>query len=174
MREENRLCRSWLTSCSLKRQHYTVTLFGQRPSERILSGFHPELGSFSSTLCFLIISGSHDWGVEEGVTEEALYMGVDPEGEEVGSQLETEVQRLSSCKKGAGLCLEVVCTWEGWWRTGEEWTVEGGAWKLAKGANGRCGCPLTDDAGNCGAKCRQAWRDCCRLDSEEQGRICFG
>lgn len=98
-------------------------------------------------------------------------MGVEPEVEVAGSRLETGV---GSCWPGAGLCSEVACTWEGWWRTAEEWTEEGGALKLAKGANGRGGCHLTGGAGNCGAKCRQAWRDGCRWDSEEQGRICFG
>lgn len=108
------------------------------------------------------------------MTEAALYMEEDPEVEAAGSQLEMVVQRPSTCWKEAGLCSEVVCTWEGRWRTEEEWTAEGGALMLAKGAKGRCGCPLMDGAGNSGAKCRQAWRDGCRWDSEEQGRICCG
>lgn len=36
--------------------------------------------------------------------EEALYMGVGPEVEAGGSQLETGVWTLGSCWLGAGLC----------------------------------------------------------------------
>lgn len=97
-------------------------------------------------------------------------MGVDPGVEAAGIQWETGVQRLGSRR----LRLVVVCRWEGWWRTGEEWTEEGGALKSEKGANGRGGCRLTDGAGNCGAKCRRAWKGGCRWDSEEESRICFG
>lgn len=108
----------------------------QRLSERVFSGFHPEFGCNSSTFWFLvIISGSHDWGVEEGVTEEVLYREVDPEVEAEESQLEKVVQRRGSCRPAAGLCLEVVCTWEGWRRTEEEWTEEGGELKLERGAD---------------------------------------
>lgn len=105
----------------LNHQCYEVTfslclnIIKQRHSVKVFSGFHPGLGPSSSTSWFLIIviSGSHDWGVEGGVTEEELYMGVDPEVVGGGSQLETGVQILGTCWTGAGLCLEVVCTWEG-------------------------------------------------------------
>lgn len=106
--------------------------------------------------------------------EEALYTGVDPEVEAGGSRLGMGVQKLGSCWLGAGLCSEVVCTWEGWWRPEEEWMAEGAGLRWAKGANARGGCRLMDDAGSCEAKCRRAWKDGCRWDSEEEGRICFG
>lgn len=74
---------------------FILTLFRlkQRHSGKVISGFPPELGSYSISSSFLIIiRGSHDWDVEEGVTEEALYKVVDPEVEVAESQLETEEQ----------------------------------------------------------------------------------
>lgn len=106
------------------------------------------------------------------MTEEELYREVDPEVEAVASRSEKGVQRQGSCWSAAGLCLEVGCTWEGCWWKAEEWTAEGGELKLEMGADERG--PLTDDGGSCGAKCRRAWRDGCRWDSEELGRMYFG
>lgn len=166
----------------LNHQHLTVTLilsvFGINWTDAQWEGlfrFPPQAQILPLEFLIIVISGSRDWGVEEGVTEEALYTGVDPEVGAGGGRLGTGAQRLGSRWPGAGLCLEVACTWGGWWRPGEEWTAEGGALKWAKGASWRGCCRrLTDGAGSCGAKCRRAWRDGCRWDSEEQGRTCFG
>lgn len=105
------------------------------------------------------------------MTEEALCLGVDPEVGAAGLQLEMGLQTLGSRWRRS---VMVACTSEGWRRTGEERREEGGALKLEKGANGGGGCRLTAGAGNCGAKCRRAWKDGCRWDSEEASRICFG
>lgn len=106
------------------------------------------------------------------MTEEALCLGVDPEVEAAGLQSEMGLQTRGS--RWRRWVVVVARTWEGWWRTGEERREEGGALKLEKGANGGGGCRLTAGAGNCGAKCRRAWKDGCRWDSEEASRICSG
>lgn len=103
--------------------------------------------------------------------EEALCLGADPEAGAAGLRLEMGLQTLGSRWLRS---VVVACTSEGWWRTGEERRGAGGALKLEKGANGGAGCRLTAGAGNCGAKCRRAWKDGCRWDSEEASRICFG
>ena len=158
-------------------QHYIQSLpffpcldvFKQRHGEKVCSVFHP-----APLLSVSIISGSPGWGVEEAVTEEAPCKEEAPEVGVAGSQWGTEVPSRGLRCRGAGLCSGAACTREGWRRTGEEWTAGAGAWKLARGANRRSGCPLMDAAGTRGAECRPAWTGGCRWGSEEPGRTWCG
>lgn len=65
-----------------------LDVFEQRHSEKVFSGFRPELGSCSSasSSSIITISGSHGWGVEEGVMGAELYRVVAPEVEAVESR----------------------------------------------------------------------------------------
>lgn len=106
--------------------------------------------------------------------EEALCKEEGPEVEAAASRLEAEVQRPGRWWLGAGLCWEVACTWESCRRPGEEWMAGEAGLKLAREASGGARCPLTDDAGARGAKCRQVWRGGCRWGSGGQGRTDSG